>query len=60
MKKLNLTDQLKMRMVTLLDRHEREFATVRDDIESYMSGYKDVSKMKFTLKQIDFIMKEIK
>ena len=63
-----LTDQIKARIVTLLDQWQEQAEIVRDDIESYALGYnirkikiaKDVSDMKLTFRQIESIIKELK
>jgi len=66
--KVELTDKIKVRVLTLLDRWQEQAEVVRDDMESYVSGYnitklkisKDVSDMKLTFKNIESIIKELK
>ena len=66
--KRTLNDQLKTRVMVLLDRWNKQTEQVRQDIEDYMTDYniskilisKDVSKMKETFKNIEVILKELK
>lgn len=66
--KRTLNDQIKTRVMVLLDRWNKQAEQARQDIEDYMTGYniskilisKDVSKMKETFKNIELILKELK
>lgn len=67
MKKVELTDKLRFRLITLLREFDEQVQVVEEGIEEYIDGgeitkvrvAQDVSKMKAIFRNIDIIMKEI-